>query len=71
LIALYPSKGDEAPLKVEAVAPDGSSRVLLAIDRFDSMWREKYFFQEPVPLPAGSALRSSHAGVWADLVDAK
>ena len=70
LIALYPSRGDERPLRVEAVAPDGSSRLLLAIDRFDSAWREKYFFQDPIPLPAGSALRSSHAGVWADLVSA-
>jgi hypothetical protein len=71
LIALYPSMGDEAPLRVEAVAPDGSTRLLLAIERFDAAWREKYFFREPIPLPAGSALRSSHAGVWADLVSAK
>lgn len=68
LVALYPSSGDESPLRVEAVAPDGTIRLLLAIDRFDAAWKEKYFFREPITLPAGSALRVSHPGVWADLV---
>jgi hypothetical protein len=71
LIALYPSTGDETPLRVEAVAPDGASLLLLSIDKFDPAWREKYFFQEPILLPAGSALRSSHGGVWADLASAE
>jgi hypothetical protein len=67
LVALCPTSGDESPLRVEAVAPDGTTRLLLAIDRFDAAWREKYFFREPLVLPAGSALRASHAGVWVDL----
>lgn len=67
LVALYPSKGDDAPLRVEAVGRDGSVRLLLHIERFDPAWREKYFFQEPVLLEKGTSLRSSHEGVWADL----
>ncbi len=67
LVALYPSAGDDAPLSVEAVAPDGASRLLLSIERFDAQFREKYFFQEPILIPAGSSLRVSHSGIWADL----
>jgi hypothetical protein len=70
LVALYPTSGDDSPLRVEAVAPDGTKRLLLSIDRFDSAWREKYFFREPLTLPAGSALRASRAGVWVDLASA-
>jgi hypothetical protein len=70
LVALYPTSGDESPLRVEAVAPDGTTRLLLAIDRFDAAWLEKYFFREPLTLPAGSALRASHEGVWVDLASA-
>jgi len=67
LVALYPSSGDESPLRVDAVAPDGTIRLLLVIDHFDAAWSEKYFFREPIALPAGSSLRVSHSGVWADL----
>jgi hypothetical protein len=67
LVALYPSSGDGSPLRVEALAPDGSSRLLLAIERFDPAWSEKYFFRSPILLPAGSTLRVSHPGVWVDL----
>jgi hypothetical protein len=67
LVALCPSSGDGAPLRVEALAPDGSRRLLLAIERFDPAWSEKYFFRSPILLPAGSTLRVSHPGVWADL----
>jgi hypothetical protein len=67
LVALYASSGDASPLRVEAVAPDGSRRLLLAIERFDPAWSEKYFFRSPILLPAGSALRVSRSGVWADL----
>ncbi len=67
LVALYAAAADESPLRVEAVAPDGSARLLLSIERFDPTWSEKYFFRTPVLLPAGSSLRVSHSGVWADL----
>jgi hypothetical protein len=67
LVALYATAADESPLRVDAVAPDGTIRLLLVIDRFDAAWSEKYFFREPIPLPAGSSLRVSHSGVWADL----
>jgi hypothetical protein len=41
--------------------------VLLSIERFDPAWSEKYFFEAPVLLPAGSRLRVSRSGVWADV----
>ena len=66
LVALYATAADESPLRVEAVAPDGTTRLLLSIERFDPAWSEKYFFRTPILLPAGSTLRVSHAGVWAD-----
>ncbi len=67
LVALFARAADGSPLRIEAVAPDGSTRLLLAIDRFDPAWSEKYFFVTPILLPAGSTLRASRAGVWADL----
>lgn len=67
LVALFATAADGSPLRVETVAPDGTIRLLLAIDRFDPAWSEKYFFRTPLLLPAGSTLRASHAGVWADL----
>ena len=69
LVALYATAADESPLRVEAVAPDGSTRLLLSIERFDPAWSEKYFFRNPMLLPAGSTLRVSHSGVWADLAE--
>jgi hypothetical protein len=71
LVALYPSAGDDAPLRVEAVDPAGASRLLLSIEKFDPVWSEKYFFRDPITIPSGSALRVSHEGVWADLASAK
>lgn len=67
LVALYATAADESPLRVEAVAPDGGTRLLLSIERFDPAWSEKYFFRMPILLSAGSTLRVSHSGVWADL----
>ncbi len=67
LVALYATAADESPLRVEASAPDGTTRLLLSVERFDPAWNEKYFFQTPILLPAGSAIRVSHSGVWADL----
>jgi hypothetical protein len=63
LVALYAS----GPLRVESVAPDGAVRLLLAIERFDPGWAEKYFFEVPVALPAGTTLRTSGPAAWADL----
>jgi hypothetical protein len=67
LVALFATAADGSPLRVEAVAPDGSTRLLLSIERFDPAWSEKYFFRTPILLPAGSTLRASHSGVSADL----
>ena len=67
LVSLYATAADESPIRVEAVAPDGGTRLLLSIERFDPAWSEKYFFRKPILLPAGSILRVSHSGVWADL----
>ncbi len=67
LVALYAAPVEDAPLRVESIAPDGSSRVLLSIERLDPAWSEKYFFESPVLLPAGSRLRASQSGVWADI----
>jgi hypothetical protein len=67
LIALFATAADGSPLRVEAVTPNGATRLLLAIARFDPAWSEKYFFRTPILLPAGSTLRASHPGVWADL----
>jgi hypothetical protein len=67
LLALYAAAAKDAPLRVESITPDGSSRVLLSITRFDPVWSEKYFFETPVLLPAGSRLRVSHSRVWADV----
>ncbi len=70
LVALYAASAGDAPIRVEAVEPDGTVRRLLSIDRFDPAWNEKYFFRTPIPLPAGSMIRASRSGVWADLVSA-
>jgi hypothetical protein len=70
LVSLYATSGDESAVLVEAIGPEGASRVLLRIDRFDPAWSEKYFFRTPIFLPAGSTLQVSRSGVWADLVSA-
>jgi mono/diheme cytochrome c family protein len=43
-------------LKMTAVLPDGQSKTLLRIDRWDFNWQDRYFFREPLPLPAGTRL---------------
>ncbi|HAV64070.1 MAG TPA: hypothetical protein DCY13_17100 [Verrucomicrobiales bacterium] len=37
-----------------ATLPDGSSRWLINIDRWDFNWQGEYWYEEPVRLPAGS-----------------
>lgn len=46
-------------LAVEAVLPGGDVRPLIAIDRFDEKWHDKYRYAEPVRLPEGTRLRST------------
>jgi hypothetical protein len=67
LVALYATAAKDGPLRVESVTSDGSSQLLLSIERFDPAWSEKYFFASPVLLPAGARLRVSQPVVWADL----
>jgi mono/diheme cytochrome c family protein len=38
--------------------PDGSSRLLLGIDDWDLDWQDRYFFAQPVRLPAGTVLEA-------------
>lgn len=38
------------------VRPDGTSKVLLAVPRWDFNWQMTYFFKEPVAAPKGSRL---------------
>jgi hypothetical protein len=71
LVALYATAAAASSLRVETVAPDGTARVLLAIESFDPLWSEKYMFRTPILLPAGSTLRASHSGVWADLASTR
>lgn len=42
--------------EVFAVLPDKTSVHLLVIDDWDFHWREKYIFQNPIKLPAGSKI---------------
>ncbi|MGH9389224.1 MAG: hypothetical protein ACRD1Z_06370 [Vicinamibacteria bacterium] len=62
LVALYATSADEPPLRVEAVAPDGTTRRLLSIERFDPAWNEKYFFHTPSPRARRSASRTPAYG---------
>jgi hypothetical protein len=72
LVAICPdpsaSVSPQGPLRIEAVGPDGSTRLLLASDAFDPHWGEKYFFREPLELPAGTEIRSSGSPLWADFI---
>lgn len=50
-------RGDS--MRFEALLPDGSSRVLLNVPKYDFNWQALYRLSEPVRLPAGSRLRIS------------
>lgn len=44
-------------ISLEAFLPDGTSRKMVKIDRWDFNWQETYRFVEPVRLPQGTRLR--------------
>lgn len=46
-------------MKVDAVLPDGSRRVLLWIDDWDFNWQEFYAYADPVTLPRGTRLEAT------------
>ena len=58
LLALLPEVAVGArELQVEGVLPDGSRRPLLLIREPDPAWPTRYWLEEPLDLPAGSALQ--------------
>jgi Flp pilus assembly protein TadD/mono/diheme cytochrome c family protein len=44
-------------ITVDAVFPDGQTRALLSIPRWDFDWQDEYQYETPVRLPAGTTLR--------------
>lgn len=46
-------------LRVEAISPDGTSRMLLDAPRFDFRWQIRSDFAEPIELPQGTRVRLS------------
>jgi len=42
--------------KYELFYPDGHSKVLLSVPKFDFNWQHDYFLEEPIEVPAGSRL---------------
>lgn len=58
LLALLPEVAvDSEELQVEGVLPDGTTRPLLLIREPDPAWPTRYWLEEPLDLPAGSALQ--------------
>ena len=58
LLAVLPEVAVGArELQVEGVLPDGSRRPLLLIREPDPAWPTRYWFEEPLDLPAGGALQ--------------
>jgi hypothetical protein len=51
------SLGRSEQLTIEG--PEGGSRCVLSVPRWDSAWQYMYFFPEPIDLPAGSQLAVS------------
>jgi hypothetical protein len=43
-------------MKMIATLPTGETKTLLWIDRWDFAWQERYYFVEPMRLPAGTRL---------------
>jgi hypothetical protein len=46
-------------MKVKAILPDGRESCLIQIDDWDFNWQGTYLFENPVPLPGGTALQMS------------
>lgn len=44
-------------MKMTVVYPDGKTKDLIHIADWDPSWQNAYYFQEPVPLPAGSVVK--------------
>ena len=42
--------------------PDGSSKTILSVPRYDFNWQTHYMFQEPLQIPKGARIRST---AWA------
>lgn len=62
LLALLPEVAVSAgELRVEGVRPDGSKQPLLLIREPDPAWPTRYRLEEPLDLPAGSALQVTAA----------
>lgn len=70
LLAVYPDRDSNAPLRVEAVTPDGEVEPILVIEELTPQWLEKYLLAEPLRLPSGTELRLSHPSVWIDVIEA-
>jgi hypothetical protein len=45
-------------MRMTATYPDGTSKSLLYIDDWDLNWQDRYTFKNPVPLPAGTVLKT-------------
>lgn len=46
-------------MKMTAAMPDGSTKTLMEIDDWDLGWQDRYFFREPISLPAGTVLETT------------
>jgi len=46
-------------VEAQAILPDGSRRPLIRIDDWDINWQDRYFYESPLPLPAGTRLSMS------------
>ncbi|HWE37609.1 MAG TPA: ascorbate-dependent monooxygenase [Isosphaeraceae bacterium] len=42
--------------RLDAIPPDGTSRTLIRVDRWDFNWQDTYEFREPVALPRGTRI---------------
>jgi hypothetical protein len=45
-------------MEVRAVYPDGRTRMLVSVPRYDFNWQTTYVLREPLLLPAGTRLES-------------
>jgi hypothetical protein len=45
-------------MRMTATLPDGSETILLDIPEWDMDWQDTYYFAEPIPLPAGTTVKS-------------